>query len=872
MQKKIIIIAAAVAVVIVAVICGVAIGANSHAHSFGEWTIVRQATCEENGEKTRKCSGCDKTESTTIAATGHAYGDFIAEVPATCIKEGTKGHYECSACHKTFDGEHREIADLTIEKGHVLILVEGKEASCTEDGEMDAYRCSVCRAFFDEEGNEVADRTVPALGHNYDELVSEVPATPTENGVKAHKDCKKCGLHFDADGNELDTLVIPATVHSCGEWIEEIPATCTENGTKAHYECSHCTLVFDLDYDVIDDLVIPAGHVLTFDARVEQTCEKGGHIALYSCENCSVIFDEAMNETDDYELSALGHDFGGWIDEVPATCLKDGVKAHKTCSRCEKDFDENDALINVRIAAGHTLEKTDEVTATCTESGRLAYDHCSACNKNFDVFGEELDNLDELDVAAKKHAYGGLMKGIEATCTEHGQKAHYHCDNCGKNYDANGVELTDVFVPALGHLHTTDEIIPLRQATCTEDGAKAHFECERCGANTDKLDSVIEDIVIKANGHNYGDYVSRKAATCTESGTKGYYKCGSCDARFLQEKPTETLTEEDLIIAPVGHRYLHFDEEEAQCESSGIKEHYECERCNNKYFNLDKEEVERNALLIPALKHKFGEWVDEIPATETENGAMGHKDCENCGLHFDVDGNELDSLVIPATMHVFGNWVNEIPATCNETGTKGYYECSHCQGRFDVDYSEITDLTIPTSHRVGNLTSASEGNCDEVVVLIAYYQCLECGAYLDENMNRVDESDIFKAADRHNYEVISINAWDHLFECRDCEFSYSERHDGHYVVEYITENGVPLQKCTCSVCGYELKQTYSVVSSVEAASDFYVGHSETGLPFKINYRDGSVVYVNVGGVMTKEEAKNFGKFVGGRFQAVYQKV
>lgn len=40
-----------------------------------------------------------------------------------------------------------------------------------------------------------------------------------------------------------------------------------------------------------------------------------------------------------------------------------------------------------------------------------------------------------------------------------GQKWHYRCDDCNKNFDENGVELTDVFVPALGYIHTTDEII-----------------------------------------------------------------------------------------------------------------------------------------------------------------------------------------------------------------------------------------------------------------------------------------------------------------------------------------------------------------------------------------------------------------------------
>ncbi len=42
-----------------------------HVHAFGEWTIIKDATCTEEGVKTRTCRLCSETETQTIEALGH---------------------------------------------------------------------------------------------------------------------------------------------------------------------------------------------------------------------------------------------------------------------------------------------------------------------------------------------------------------------------------------------------------------------------------------------------------------------------------------------------------------------------------------------------------------------------------------------------------------------------------------------------------------------------------------------------------------------------------------------------------------------------------------------------------------------------------
>ncbi len=64
-------------------------------------------------------------------------------------------------------------------------------------------------------------------------------------------------------------------------------------------------------------------------------------------------------------------------------------------------------------------------------------------------------------------------------------------------------------------------------------------------------------------------------------------------------------------------------------------------RFTNTAFGVQYREVD-----IDLVEHKFGEWIDEIPATTENFGTKGHKDCTVCKKHFDKDGNEITDLRI----------------------------------------------------------------------------------------------------------------------------------------------------------------------------------------------------------------------------------
>ena len=67
------------------------------AHTFGEWTVTKEATCTENGERKTTCTVCgyEKTEVTDKAE--HTFGEYVSNNDATTEADGTKTR-ECSVC------------------------------------------------------------------------------------------------------------------------------------------------------------------------------------------------------------------------------------------------------------------------------------------------------------------------------------------------------------------------------------------------------------------------------------------------------------------------------------------------------------------------------------------------------------------------------------------------------------------------------------------------------------------------------------------------------------------------------------------------------------------------------------------------------
>ena len=96
----------------------------SHTHNFSEWNIIQEVTCDVDGYQERTCNICQKTESETIPATGHAWSSATCTQAKKCrvcgkFKGSALGHtkvdYVCSECGVTLVEEKdvRNIIDIS---------------------------------------------------------------------------------------------------------------------------------------------------------------------------------------------------------------------------------------------------------------------------------------------------------------------------------------------------------------------------------------------------------------------------------------------------------------------------------------------------------------------------------------------------------------------------------------------------------------------------------------------------------------------------------------------------------------------------------------------------------------------------------------
>ena len=139
--------------------------APKHTHDFSELVkgSLKDATCKVDGSKVMRCS-CGETETQTIKAIGHKFGDWKTVEPATVEKEGLKER-TCSNCK---DIESKKIDKLKEENNNTntdtntnnstsnnttntenththnfSILISEEPAKCEEDGNK-KLKCSLC--------------------------------------------------------------------------------------------------------------------------------------------------------------------------------------------------------------------------------------------------------------------------------------------------------------------------------------------------------------------------------------------------------------------------------------------------------------------------------------------------------------------------------------------------------------------------------------------------------------------------------------------------------------------------------------------------------------------------------------------------------
>ena len=255
---------------------------------------------------------------------------------------------------------------------------------------------------------------------------------------------------------------------------------------------------------------------------------------------------------------AISHNFGALIEEIPATCITDGMKAHYYCSDCKKFFDASktettEAALTIPATGVHTFDTLiEEKPATCIDGGMKAHYKCTVCGKFFDA-----DKNETTEEALKTpispyygHDFGRWVEEEYATCQTPGRKGYKHCSICDKNYDASNTEITDFVIPVNPDGHVLGDLVAEVPATCKDTGEKAHRDCNLCGKHCDPITrKEIADLTIPTtNNHTYGELIPEVPATTEDFGVKEHKDCTVCGRHF--DKDGNEITE--LKIAKIG--------------------------------------------------------------------------------------------------------------------------------------------------------------------------------------------------------------------------------------------------------------------------------------------------------------------------------
>lgn len=276
------------------------------------------------------------------------------------------------------------------------------------------------------------------------------------------------GVEAKSKGGYLREIPVTIINHThTTTLVPEKPKTCTTDGNKEHYKCNVCGDLF-ADAGAVNQLTegqvkIPAGHEYgDLVPKQEPTCKHTGMQAHYKCSVCNKYFDESKTEKTEAELTIPvnpnAHDFGAWIEEVPATCKDTGVKAHEDCNRCNRHFDESGNEItdltiptndnhdwNAWVSNGngtHTRtckrDSDHKETGTCS-GGKATCTSKAVCEVCRTTYGD-----------TAPHTYGDLIPEVPATTEDFGVKEHKDCSVCGKHFDKDGNEITDLRIAKIG--------------------------------------------------------------------------------------------------------------------------------------------------------------------------------------------------------------------------------------------------------------------------------------------------------------------------------------------------------------------------------------------------------------------------------------
>ena len=394
------------------------------------------------------------------------------------------------------------------------------------------------------------------------------------------------------------------------------------------------------------------------NVSLAETVIKIGNCAFLNCKNlCGVYFQGSYPVT--FGENAIGYDFDGNKNDNIVIIGQSGIDG-------ETYANENGFVFHNKVKDDVIHVKA--VEPSCKRKGNIEYWKCRKCGMYF-TDGTGTASLGMIDVVLEETAHElTYYPAREPSCTGYGHIEYWECSVCKQKFsDETATEvLKDIQISPLKHDFSW---VPETPATCTERGIRKHFHCDRCGKNyrfsTGQEEYSDEDLILSMVSHDL-IYKREAGPTCTEAGNIAYYICENCNKMFLDQDKIHEVSEQDVIIPRKNHDMHYYEEIPATCIRTGKKAYYWCSNCGCDFLDEEgSQKVSENNLIIRRVDHKWGSWfvqtITPTPLPEHwENGlsysinnsmiAQKYRQCQVCK---DVERGE-DAIY---NLHVNGDYV-----------------------------------------------------------------------------------------------------------------------------------------------------------------------------------------------------------------------
>ena len=266
---------------------------DNHVHSFSEWKIVENPTCNESGTEARYCT-CGEKQTNDVPATNEHTEIVDAAVPATCTETGLTEGKHCAYCDLVI------VAQTPVDAtGHTEVVDAAVPATCTETGLTEGKHCSVCKEVLVKQGVEPKGHALLDGKCERCDYTYSVGLEYVSNGDGV---CYLSGI-----GTCTDTNVVIPEISPDGDSVTSI-------GSSAFYNCSSLTSV------VIPDSVTSLGDRAFSDCNGLTSVVIGNSVTSigdYAFSSCSSLTSIAFNGTT-AQWSAITKG-ENWNSGAPAT-------------------------------------------------------------------------------------------------------------------------------------------------------------------------------------------------------------------------------------------------------------------------------------------------------------------------------------------------------------------------------------------------------------------------------------------------------------------------------------------------------------------------------------------------------------------------